>query len=126
MPFTKGNQLSKGKRNRHNGTQPKTIWLLQSLAENGVDLQKLLAHSIIKASRGDRQALELSHLLAKFLPLVANAPKTDTGVLQIETLVINRLESKPTQSIDTTAIEPEGNPPLVTDGLNAPSSPEAK
>jgi hypothetical protein len=119
MPFQKGNQLAKGRRNRHDGTQPKTIWLLQSLAENGVNLQELLAKSLIKASQGDRQALELSHLLAKFLPHVVNAPKADHAQVQIETLVINRLE-RPAG---------EGHPPSIEttiEPVNIPSQSEEK
>lgn len=114
MPFKKGNTLAsnrKGKRKE----QPKTIWLLQSLAENGVNLQSLLASSIIKASHGDRQAMDLAHLLTKLLPLVSNAPKQDVGMTQIETLVINRYDAAQTPqiepAIETELVEPED--PLV-------------
>ena len=91
MPFQKGNKLGHG---RPKKDTPKTIWLLESLAANGVDLQSLLAQSILKAAKGDKQALDLAHLLQKMLPLVANAPKQDLGINQIETLVINRYDVK--------------------------------
>jgi len=92
MPFAKGNQLGKANKGRKK-EQPKTIWLLQSLAANGVNLEEMLAKALLKAARGDRQATDLAHLLAKMLPHVANAPKQDVGINQIETLVINRFEA---------------------------------
>jgi hypothetical protein len=124
MAFSKGNQLGKANRGRKKET-PKTIWLLQSLQENGVDLQSLLAKSILKASHGDRQAMDLAHLLTKLLPLVSNAPKNDAGTTQIETLVINRYSIPADTSsvssevinrfVDTTVVpETEGHPPLTT------------
>src|SRR6266850_1005637 len=91
MPFVKGNKLGAANRGRKK-EQPNTFWLLQSLQENGVDLQSLLAKSILKASHGDRQALDLSHLLTKFLPYVSNAPKNDAQGINVESLVINRFE----------------------------------
>lgn len=110
MPFKKGNKAAVG-HGRHKADTPKTIWLLQSLAENGVNLQSLLASSILKASRGDRQAMDLAHLLTKLLPLVSNAPKQDVGMTQIDTLVINRYEATPALRIDpaieTQLVEPE-------------------
>ena len=107
MPFQKGNQASKG-HGRPRKESVKTIWLLQSLAENGVDLQSLLAKSIIKAEHGDKAALDLAHLLIKMLPLVSNMPKADTMVAQIETLVINKYDAaKPVAlpSVDTTLVD---------------------
>ena len=105
MPFQKGNKFGHG---RPKSDSPKTIWLLQSLAANGVDLQSLLAKSILKASKGDRQAMDLAHLLTKLLPLVANAPKSDAGTVQIDTLVINRYDKdKPVQLT-------EGDPPSIS------------
>lgn len=111
MPFAKGNKFGHG---RPKSDSPKTIWLLQSLASNGVDLQDLLAKSILKAAKGDRQAMDLAHLLTKLLPLVANAPKSDSGVIQIETLVINRHDPNKTlpvtdghhPSVDAEIVEP--------------------
>lgn len=109
MPFSKGDK-NINKKGPISKDRPKTIWLLQALAENGVNLQSLLAKSILKAAQGDRQAMDLAHLLTKLLPLVSNAPKNDAGTTQIETLVINRYESKGPvkieQSIDTELIEP--------------------
>ena len=118
MPFNKGNQFGRANKGRKRET-PKTIWLLQSLADNGVDLQSLLAQSILKAAKGDRQALDLAHLLQKMLPLVANAPKSDQAQVQIDTLVINRL---PLPS------HGEGNPPSIADAevVNIPLQPEGK
>jgi hypothetical protein len=105
----------------------KSVWLLQSLAQNGYDYEKLLVKFLNGAAQGNQRYYAMAQLLVKMVPYLANMPKTDTGVLQIETLVINRLESKPTQSVDTEAIPTEeGHPPLVTDGLNAPSQSEAK
>lgn len=128
MSFAKGNQLAKGKHHKRTANGPKTIWLLQSLASNGVDLQDLLAKSILKASRGDDKAMELAHLLTKLLPHVVNAPKTDSGVLQIDTLVINRYgqgntlsEGKEGLRLDATgAIEGEVvSEGVLTDGQKA-------
>lgn len=102
--FDKGNQFAKG-HGRPKKETPKTIWLLQSLQANGVDLEALLAKSILKASHGDKAALDLAHLLTKLMPLVTNAPKHDGGITTIETLVINRFDSKPKPiSIDTEAV----------------------
>lgn len=123
MPFQKGNKLGHG---RPKADNPKTIWLLQSLMANGVNLQDLLAKSILKAAKGDKQAMDLAHLLTKLLPMVANAPKSDSGVVQIETLVINRYDKTQPMpaAIDTSLVEedpmtglshPEGNPPSFTD-----------
>jgi hypothetical protein len=107
MPFVKGNQLGKANKGRKKET-PKTVWLLQSLQENGVNLQELLAKSILKASHGDRQAMDLAHLLAKLIPHVANAPKNDVGTMEIETLVINRFEAgKEAPKLEPPAVETE-------------------
>jgi hypothetical protein len=109
MPFKAGNQLGKANKGRKREA-PKTIWLLQSLAANGVNLEEMLAKALLKASKGDRQATDLAHLLAKMLPHVANAPKNDIGTMEIETLVINRFESiqpPAIQAIDTEVIPDE-------------------
>jgi hypothetical protein len=106
--FAKGNQLAKGKHHSRALKQPKTIWLLESLAQNGVNLQDLMAKSLIKAARGDKQAMELSHLLAKYLPHIANAPKSSAEVINIETLVISRYNGKePIQPSITEPIDVE-------------------
>ena len=132
MPFLKGNQAAKGHGRKPKET-PKTFWVLQSLKANGVDLEKLLASSLLKASRGDRQALDLAHLLTKFLAFSANAPKQSSDSMTIETLVINRLETNrpleskalgivvdPSNAIE--AVTLEGNPPSV----NISNSQESK
>jgi len=119
--FSKGNQLGKANRGRKKEA-PKTIWLLQSLQENGVDLQSLLAKSILKAAHGDRQAMDLAHLLTKLLPLVSNAPKQDVGINQIDTLVINRFEVTPaTQAIDTEVVLDERLRPGVEESTDTKS-----
>ena len=112
MPFAKGNKLGRANKGRKH-EPPKTIWLLQSLAEHGVNLQDLLAKSLVKASKGDKQALELSHLLAKFLPHVANAPKQDVGISQVDTLVIARCDipiQLDTQRTETPLLGPISKP----------------
>jgi hypothetical protein len=119
MPFSKGNQLAKG-HGRPKKESQKTIWLLQSLLENGVDLQSLLAKSILKAAHGDRQAMDLAHLLTKLLPLVANAPKADAGTVQIDTLVINRFDKAKTIPLA------EGHPPIDAEFVNEPLQSEEK
>lgn len=115
MPFQKGNKFGHG---RPKSDSPKTIWLLQALASNGVNLQDLLAKSILKAAKGDRQAMDFAHLLTKMLPLVANAPKTDVMVNQIDTLVINRYDkSMPVELAG-------GSPSIDTEVINTPSQDE--
>lgn len=117
MPFQKGNKFGHG---RPKSDSPKTIWLLQSLAAHGVDLQALLAKSLIKAAAGDRQATDLAHLLAKLLPHVANAPKSDAGTVQIETLVINRFEKTANPPLTG------GIPSIDAEVVNEPSQSEEK
>lgn len=108
MPFKKGNQLGKqnlGKRKE----SKKTIWLMESLQEHGFDYEAVLVKFLNLASKGDRHALEMAHLLVKLVPHIANAPKQDTGINQIETLVINRFDAPAARAavIDTTATEAE-------------------
>lgn len=132
MPFQKGNKFGHG---RPKSDTPKTIWLLQSLASNGVNLQDLLAKSILKAAKGDRQAMDLAHLLTKLLPLVANAPKADAGTVQIDTLVINRFDKAKTASpiplsegsrpANPSSYE-EGHPPIDAELVNEPLQSEEK
>jgi len=97
----------------------KSLWLLQSLAANGYDYERLLVKFLDGAAKGNQRYYAMAQLLVKMIPYLANMPKTDMGTLQIETLVINRLEHPAVpQSIDTTA---EGYPPL-TDGDHPESS----
>lgn len=87
----------------------KSIWLMESLAENGYDYEKMLTKFLLKAAQGDQVAYGMAQLLVKMVPYLANMPKQDTGPLQIETLVINRFEAvKQPEAIETT-IEPDSN-----------------
>lgn len=93
MPFSKGNQLGKQNLGRRKESQ-KTIWLLESLTEHGFDYESVLVKFLGLAAKGDRHALEMCHLLVKMVPHLANAPKNDAGTTQIDTLVINRFDTK--------------------------------
>lgn len=89
----------------------KSIWLMESLAENGYDYEKMLTKFLQNAAKGDRLALDMAHLLVKLVPYLANMPKQDVGVNMIETLVINRFDSpkeaiKIEPSIETEIVEP--------------------
>lgn len=115
MPFSKGNQLGKANLGRKKEAK-KTIWLLESLQEHGYDFEAVLVKFLDKAAKGDRHALEMAHLLVKLVPHMANAPKQDIGVNQIDTLVINRFDApKETpriiESIDTEVVEDTDNLP---------------
>lgn len=102
MPFSKGNTLGKANLGRKKDTK-KTLWLLESLQEQGFDYERTLVKFLERAAKGDRLALDMAHLLVKMIPHLANAPKNDVNVNQIETLVINRFDSKePQKHIDTT------------------------
>jgi hypothetical protein len=93
----------------------KSIWLMESLVQHGYDYEKMLTSFLQKAAKGDRLALDMAHLLVKLVPYLANMPKTDTGTLQIDTLVINRFDAPAVavpDSVETTLAE--GNPPLTT------------
>lgn len=92
MPFSKGNQLGKANLGRKKESK-KTIWLMESLAEHGYNYEAMLVSFLQKAAKGDRLALDMAHLLVKLVPHMANAPKQDVGINQIETLVINRFEA---------------------------------
>ncbi len=90
--FKKGNQ--EGKKNLGRKKEPKkTLWLLESLQAQGFDYEKTLVKFLDKAAKGDRHALDMAHLLVKMVPHIANAPKQDVGINQIETLVINRYDA---------------------------------
>jgi len=92
MPFQKGNQLGKKNLGRKKESK-KTIWLMESLAEHGYNYEAMLVRFLERAAKGDRLALDMAHLLIKMVPHMANAPKQDVGINQIETLVINRFEA---------------------------------
>jgi hypothetical protein len=109
MPFSKGNQLGKANLGRKKESK-KTIWLMESLQEHGYDYEGMLVKFLERAAKGDRLALEMAHLLVKLVPHMANAPKQDVGINQIETLVIQRFEPVKQPSIDTQIVsEPENN-----------------
>lgn len=100
----------------------KSIWLMESLAEHGYDYEKMLTSFLQKAARGDRLALDMAHLLVKLVPYLANMPKTDTGMVSIDTLVINRFDPvAPAQVVDTTAEDGDGVPhagvPTIREGI---------
>lgn len=102
MPFKKGDPhigRAKGTPNK------KTIWLLESLSEHGFDYETVLVKLMGQAVKGDKHALEMAHLLVKMVPYIANAPKQDVGINQIETLVINRFEAPASPAQITPSIE---------------------
>lgn len=115
MPFQKGNQLGKANAGKKREAK-KTIWVLESLQEHGYDFEAVLVKFLGLAAKGDRHALEMAHLLVKLVPHIANAPKNDVGINQIETLVINRFDAlketpRIVESIDTEAIQDTDNLP---------------
>lgn len=105
MSFQKGNQLAKG-HGRPKKETAKTLWLLESLSTHGFDYEAVLVKFLALAAKGDRHALEMCHLLVKMVPHIANAPKNDAGTTQIDTLVINRFDTKD-QPLITSTIEGE-------------------
>lgn len=94
----------------------KSVWLLESLAKNGYDYEKMLTGFLEKAAKGNHTALSMAQLLVKMVPYVANMPKTDTAQVSIDTLVINRYDGKEpitvsiAEPIDTEAIAEPNNP----------------
>lgn len=88
MPFAKGNQYGKANAGKPKQTSKRTIWLLESLKENGFDYEKTLVKAL---KAGD---FKLAELLVRMVPHIANAPKQDITLDGIETLVINRYKSK--------------------------------
>jgi len=105
MPFMKGNQLGKKNLGRKKESK-KTLWVLESLQEHGFDFEATLVKFLDRAAKGDRHALDMAHLLVKLVPHIANAPKQDVGINQIETLVINRFDSvQQPEMIETTATD---------------------
>jgi hypothetical protein len=92
MPFRKGNQLGKANKGKPKQPSKRTIWLLESLKENGFDYEKVLARLL---RSGKPEDMKLAELLVRMVPHIANAPKQDINLDGIETLVINRyLEPK--------------------------------
>jgi|WetSurMetagenome_2_1015567.scaffolds.fasta_scaffold1480757_1 hypothetical protein len=90
MPFKKGNQFGKANAGKPKQSSKRTIWLLESLKENGYDYEKMLVKFL---KDGD---IKMAELLVKMVPHIANAPKQDVDLNGVETLVINRyIEPKP-------------------------------
>jgi hypothetical protein len=87
MPFKKGNQLGKANKGKPKQSSKRTIWLLESLRENGYDYEKMLV-KLLRSS--DPHDLKLAELLIRMVPHIANAPKQDVSIDGVETLVINR------------------------------------
>jgi hypothetical protein len=85
----------------------KSIWLMESLAEHGYDYEKMLTSFLQKAAKGDRLALDMAHLLVKLVPYLANMPKQDAGINQIDTLVINRYELAAPPAVEVDAVDAE-------------------
>jgi len=104
MPFVKGNKLGTANKGRKKD-QSKTIWLLNSLKDHGFDYERMLVKFLDKASKGDRHALEMAHLLIKMVPHIANAPKQDAGTTTIDTLVINKFDGSQAERITGPAVD---------------------
>lgn len=86
MPFKKGNQLGRANKGKPRQSK-KTIWLLESLKENGYDYERMLAQFL-----RDKE-YKMAELLIRMVPHIANAPKQDVSIEGVETLVINRYKS---------------------------------
>ena len=116
MPFAKGNQLGKANAGRKRDTSKKTVWIMESLREQGYDYERTLVGFLERAAKGDKLAYDMAALLIKLVPHLANAPKNDAGTVQVETLVINRYADKQAEpAIDTVAVDAEeGQGPTVT------------
>ena len=89
MPFRAGNQYGKANKGKPKQSR-RTIWLLESLKENGYDYEKMLSQFLGRAAKGDKMAYDMAALLVKMVPHIANAPKQDVSIDGVETLVINR------------------------------------
>lgn len=107
MPFAKGHAYHPPK----NPRSKKTVWIMESLKENGYDYERMLVQFLERAAKGDKLAYDMAALLIKLVPHLANAPKHDVGTVAIDTLVINRFDaskSRPSISapaVDTTAVD---------------------
>lgn len=110
MPFKAGNQLGKKNLGRKRES-PKTIWVLESLKANGFDYEKTLVKFLELAAKGDRHAYAMAELLIKLVPHLANAPKAERPMTNIETLVIHRHDParivQPAPYTDTTEVKPD-------------------
>lgn len=118
MPFAKGNQLGKANAGRKRDTSKKTVWIMESLREQGYDYERTLVNFLERAARGDKLAYDMAALLIKLVPHLANQPKHDVGIAQVDTLVINRYEgAKPAPVIDADVVPDTQTPPVpsITD-----------
>ena len=94
----------------------KSIWLLESLAKNGFDYEKMLTGFLEKAAKGDHTALNMAQLLIKMVPYIANMPKTADTMVNIDTLVIARHGDKqalPESIVGAVDTMLEKGPPLL-------------
>lgn len=113
MPFSKGNQLGKANLGRRKES-PKTIWVKEALEANGYNFEHTLVGFLERAAKGDRLAYAMAELLIKLVPHLANAPKAERPITNIETLVIHRHDPAriiAPDAIDTTA-ETQAEGPL--------------
>ena len=104
MPFSKGDS-NINRNGRPKADTKKTVWIMESLKEHGYDYEAMLVRFLTKAAQGDKLAYDMAALLVKLVPHLANAPKNDVSVNQIDTLVINRFEDKPAPKHIETTIE---------------------
>jgi hypothetical protein len=98
----------------------KSIWLLESLTRNGYDYEKMLTKFLSEAARGNQRSYAMAQLLVKMVPYLAHMPKSDAGTVQIDTLVINRLERSPVP------LSEGGSPSIDAEVVNIPSQSEEK
>jgi hypothetical protein len=111
MPFKAGNQLGKKNLGRRKESA-KTIWVKEALEAQGYNYERTLVGFLERAAKGDRLAYSMAELLIKLVPHLANAPKAERPVAQIETLVIHRHDpAQAVQPVIETEVVPEGDPP---------------
>jgi hypothetical protein len=120
MPFKAGNQLGKKNLGRKRES-PKTIWVKEALEANGYNFERTLVKFLDQAAKGDRHAYAMAELLIKLVPHLANAPKAERPITNIETLVIHRHD--PARAVPPPAVEAElveGDHPSITDAEAQP------
>jgi hypothetical protein len=83
MPFKAGNQYGKANKGKPKQSR-RTIWLLESLKENGYNYEAMLVKFL------KEKDFKMAELLIRMVPHIANAPKQDVSIDGVETLVINR------------------------------------
>lgn len=87
MSFKKGNQYGKANKGKPKQSR-RTIWLLESLKENGYDYERMLVKFLKEGN------FKMAELLVRMVPHIANAPKQDIALDGVETLVINRYKQE--------------------------------